>query len=356
MKIQILAFLALFFSVTSCNDDRSDPIEKAASYDVYLGGIDEFKACYWKNGQQTFVQGGENLKGTQIIVDNNDIYLLATNIETIDPVESLYFWKNGVKHNVAQYLNTAPNTASESDNLMVAQTMTINNGDIYFTGVVKNPAPTSSQDLYQHCYWKNGVKTVLESFGSTNQVLPGSLGIFNNEVYVASRRNFQYTPNPTWDLGYYKNNTYHVVTSSLLPHQFIQDPSNQSQFYLSTRNSFTPYSSQNIFSVKNITSGNDIQIPANIIQSGIRSMYFEDADKYYVGKDFYYKNNTLVPMNSPNGFNNIGYFAVKDHNIYTTRYNPTQKSVKFYINDVEAQSLLDISRSCFNSIFVVKNN
>jgi hypothetical protein len=78
MKIQILAFLSLLLCCLSCQDE--DPQEKVASYDVYIGGVDNFKASYWKNGQQTFVQGGENLMGTQIIVDNNDIYLFGTNI------------------------------------------------------------------------------------------------------------------------------------------------------------------------------------------------------------------------------------------------------------------------------------
>ncbi|MEJ5106166.1 hypothetical protein [Chryseobacterium sp. MYb328] len=107
MKIQILAFLTAFLFCISCNNEDSTLIEKKASYDVYLGGVDEFKACYWKNGQQTFVQEGENLMGTKIIVDNNDMYLFGTNIDKIDPKPAWYFWKNGIKHNVSEYLNAS---------------------------------------------------------------------------------------------------------------------------------------------------------------------------------------------------------------------------------------------------------
>lgn len=347
MKIQILAFLAAFLLCVSCNNEDSSLLEKKASYDVYLGGVDEFKACYWKNGQQTFVQGGENLMGTKIIVDHNDIYLFGTNIDKLDPVPAWYFWKNGIKHNVAEYLN-----AGSDDHFAIYSDMIVHNGDIYFLGAASNPSSTSSQDKFQYCYWKNGVKTVLETYGPGGPVRPGGgIEVINNTIYAAIRKNFDLStyPTPTWDLGYYNNNTYHTLfnTDKILPYKFINDPSNPSQTYLITKTDEYPLK---ISSIKNITSGNDIQIPAN----NISQVYFEGSDKYYIGKDFYYKNNALVPINNPNGFNDIGQFAVKDQNIYTTRYNSSLASVKFYINDVEIQSLPNIMRGCFNSIFVVK--
>lgn len=355
MKTQILTFFILFLFCMSCSNENSDSLEKrTASYDVYLGGTDNYKACYWKNGQQTFVPGGENLNGIQIVVDNNDIYLLATNIEPVSQAKEWYFWKNGVKHNVAEYLNVEPNTAVDNDKLSLSSQIKVNNGDVYFSGVIRQHNPTTGQNTYQHCYWKNGVKTILDSHA--NSIFSGGLEIFNNDVYVASRKNFQYTNPITWDFGYYKNNTFHIVSHSLIFQNFIKNSSNSSEFYLSTRNPALSNSSQNIYAVKDVISGNDIQIPANIIQSGIINMYAEGADKYYIGKDFYYKNNTLVQMNNSDGFNTISHFAVKDQNIYTTRLHPSMGSVKFYINDVEAQSLPDISKGCFNSIFVVKNN
>lgn len=355
MKIQILTFLSLLLCCLSCQDE--DPQEKVASYDVYIGGVDNFKASYWKNGQQTFVQGGENLMGTQIIVDNNDIYLFGTNIAQIDPTPAWYFWKNGVKHNIAQYLNATNDTY-----FSILGEMEVHNGDIYFLGTATNPSSTSPQDAYQYCYWKNGVKTVLETYGQGSTITPGGgIKVYNNEVYAAVRKNFSYLPTPSWDVGYYKTGNYHLLTNTdrILPHSFINDPSNPSQFYMLTRNADTPTTPSNpsdIASVKNITSGSDIQIPANIIQNSITSMYFDGSDKYYIGKNFYYKNNNLVPINDPGGFNIIGRFAVKDQNIYTTRFNPSHSSVKFYINDVETMSLQDVMKGCFNSIFVVKKN
>lgn len=351
MKIQILTFLVLLLFCTSCHHDE-DPQEKTASYDVYVGGVDNFKACYWKNGQQTFVQGGENIQGTQIIVDHNDVYLFGTNIKNIIPGFEWYFWKNGVKHNIAQYLNIASDS-----HFSILGEMVVNNGDIYFAGTMTNPTPTSEQDKYQYCYWKNGVKTVLESYGTATPIMSGGgMKIFNNDIYVAARKNFNYSPTPTWDLGYYKNGTYHTMinTDQFVAHSFINDPSNTSQSYLLIKH--VNNQSNAVSFGKSITSGNDLQVPANIIQSEISQMHFEGSDRYYVGKDFYYKNNTLIPVNTANGFNNIGRFEVKDQNIYTTRYNPSQESVKFYINDVETLSLPNITKGCFNSIFVVKKN
>ncbi|MDR2238774.1 MAG: hypothetical protein LBE92_21885 [Chryseobacterium sp.] len=349
MKIQILTFLAVLLLCVSCHNEE-DPIPiETASYDVYLGGVDTFKACYWKNGQQVFVQDGENIMGTEVIVDQNDVYLFGTNIKQINPEPAWYFWKNGVKHNVAQYLN-----AGNDSHFTIGGGITVHNGDIYFSGTATNPSSTSPQDKYQYCYWKNGVKTVLETYGDNNPIMMGGgLKIINNEVYVVARKNLNYDPVPTWDLGFYKNGIFHTLanTNELIALNMVNDPSNASQAYLLTRKT----TGTNINAVKNITSGSDLQVPANIIQSGVSQLYFEGSDQYYVGKDFYYKNNTLISMNNADGFNTIGHFAAKDQNIYTTRLNSSSLSVKFYINDVEIQSLPDISKSCFNSIFVVKN-
>lgn len=350
MKTLFLPFLLLLF-VISCSDNDTELLEKkTASYDVYLGGIDDYKACYWKNGQQHFLPGGQDIQASQLVVDHNDIYIMANNVPGTNTPPTWYFWKNGIKYNVADYINEAPNTNSDKYKLQIWNRLTIYNGDIYFTGIVKNPNPTSSQDLYQHCYWKNGIKTVLETFGQNNQFAFGCLGVDNNNVYVALRKNF--TNNAAgmtnWDLGYYKNNTYNAMNGNLFPRRFITD---QTGLHMLLRDT------NNTFHFKNMNGGNDIQIPATIAQSGIEEFYFENSDIYYIGKKFYYKNNTLVQINDPAGYNTIGHFVAKDQNIYMTRYNTDTNGtgVKFYINNVEAGSIADISRGCFNSIFVVKN-
>ncbi|MGO4708654.1 hypothetical protein AB4Y90_05950 [Chryseobacterium sp. 2TAF14] len=357
MRNLILPFILLLTFVFSCRENNLDEglEQKNASYDVYVGGVDEFDACYWKNGQKIALPGGENLIGTQIKVENNgDVYMLANNISVLGgnhAIPAWYFWKNGVKHNVAEYLNVAPNTLNFPNNLEIWNSLTIHNGDIYFSGIIRNPNPISSADLFQFCYWKNGVKTVLESFSSANPVMFGCIGFFNNDMYITTRRNFNYNSgSSTWDLGYYKNNIYHYLQSNQKSKYFLSD--NSGIYLISEDQSLV----NNIF-VKNLITGNNLVFPSNLPQSNITDMAWEDSDKYYIGNNFYFKNNNLVQISDPNNFNKIGLFLAKDQNIYMTRYNTDigGKSVKFYINNVEALTLPDITRGCFNSIFVVQN-
>lgn len=357
MRNLILPFILLLTFVFSCRENDADEgLEKnTASYDVYVGGVDEYDACYWKNGQKISLAGGENLLGTYIHVeDNGDVYMLANNIDQLGgshTVPAWYFWKNGVKYNVADYLNVAPNTLSTPYNLEIWNKLTVHNGDIYFTGIIKNPNPISSSDTFQFCYWKNGVKTVLETFSSANPVQFGCIGFHNNDVYVTTRRNFVYNYGfSTWDLGYYKNNVYHYLQSNLHSKYFLNDASD---IYLVSNDGSL---SNNIF-VKNLINGNDLTLPSNLPQNNIVNMTWDNLDKYYIGNNFYYKNNSLVTMTNSSGYNFIGQFLAKDQNIYMTRYNQNaiDPGVKFFINNVEVLSLPDRKRGCFNSIFVVEN-
>ncbi|MBW7676460.1 hypothetical protein [Chryseobacterium chendengshani] len=356
MKNLILPFLLILTLVFSCRSENDETLErKVASYDVYVGGVDEFDACYWKNGQKISLPGGENLQGTYVKVENNgDVYMLANNIEKLGgnhTIPAWYFWKNGVKYNVANYLNVAPNTLNIQDNLQIWNNLTIHNGDIYFSGIIKNPSPTSSIDIFQLCYWKNGVKTVLESFSTANPATVGCIGFYNNEMYITTRKNFNYNSgSPTWDLGYFKNNIYHYIQSNLNSKYFLSD--NFGMYLVAENQSFI----NNIF-VKNLITGNNLTLPTNVTQTNITNMVLDNSDKYYIGNNFYFKNNNLIQISDPNNFNKIGLFLAKDQNIYMSRYNTDTggKSVKFYINGVEILSLQDITRGCFNSIFVVQN-
>lgn len=325
--------------------------QKVNSYDVYIGGVDEFNACYWKNGQKISLPGGENLLGTYITVENGNVYMMANNIESLggnNTIAAWYFWKNGVKYNVADYLNVAPNTASEPFKLQLYNNLTVKNGDIYFNGIIKNPTPTSTSDQYLFCSWKNGIRTVLETSETGGDLSMGCYGFFNNDVYM-SKRYFGTPGNWTnWNVGYYKNNIYNPLTTNLFPRRFYSD---NTGLYLSLADS------NNNFYIKNILTNTDVSIPTNISQSGITDFSWDGTDKYYIGTNFYYKNNNLVTTNDPNGFNSIGHFLAQNQNIYMTRYSldAAQPGVKFYINNIEIQSLPDRARGCFNSIFVVPN-
>lgn len=348
MKTLILSLLLLLISAVSCKTDDSDISDKIAAYDVYVGGVDEFHACYWKNGHKVLLPGGENLQGTYIAVDNGNVYMIANNIESLGgnhTVAAWYFWKNGVKHNVADYLGVPQNTITQPNNIIIHNNMTVRNGDIYFNGIIKNPVPTSASDQYLFCSWKNGVRTVLETNENPTGLGLGSYGFFNNDIYI-SKRYFGTSGNLTnWEVGFYKNNSYHFLANNLLPRKFISD---NSVLYLSL------IDINKNFYLKNVITNSNVTIPANISQSGITDFSLDGSDKYYIGNNFYYLNNNLFTINDPDGFNSIGHFLAKDQNIYMTRTKNSM--VKFYINNVEIMSLPDTAKGCFNSIFIVPNS
>ncbi|KQS92961.1 hypothetical protein [Chryseobacterium sp. Leaf394] len=353
MKNLILPFLLSLTFVFSCtNSDDNETLEKnIQSYDVYVGGVDEFHACYWKNNQKTLLSGGENLQGTSITVDQGNIYMLANNIQKLGGnhvIPAWYFWKNGSRYNLAEYLNVAPNNMNEHDNLQIWNNMTVENGNVYFFGVIKNPSTTSTSDQYQICYWKNGVKTVLENtdyYGS----FTGCLSVYNNDVYAVTRRNISPSGGIfNWETVLYKNTVYASLSNNTFPKYFLKDNSGISIFTLSSNG--TP-------SVKNIINNTELTIPASITPSEIKDIVLDNSDRYFIGSTFYYKNDVLNQISDSNNFTSIGHFVSKDQNIYMTRYNTAVggKAVKFYVNNTEMLSLPDVSRGCFNSIFVAPN-
>ncbi|MBO6184820.1 MAG: hypothetical protein J6O88_09045 [Chryseobacterium sp.] len=345
MRNLILPFILLLTSVFSCREnDINDELEKkTASYDVYVGGTENLQVSYWKNNQKTILQGGNNLNGIQIDVDNNDIYVLAVNIDFISNIPAWYFWKNGNKHEVSQYLNVLPNTTLQMDNLRLIPKMIVNSGDIYFAGTVKIINPTSGLSTYQLCYWKNGVKTIIST---QNEEMIGGFEIYNNDIYITTRKNYDPTTF-SWDLVHYKNGVQ--LTSTNTTHQIPKGYyKTSSGIFLLEKNI-----QNNIQSYKNVHTNTVINLPTNITQGPINSIYWNENEHFYIGSDFYYKNNTLVQINDPNGFNRIGHLLTKDQNIYMTRIKDS--AVKFYINNVETIMITDISKGCFNSICVVQN-
>lgn len=63
MKIFILSFLLLVICFISCTqNDGIETLEKTVNaVDVYVTGIENNKACYWKNNQQTNLSSGDDI-------------------------------------------------------------------------------------------------------------------------------------------------------------------------------------------------------------------------------------------------------------------------------------------------------
>ncbi|WP_223605906.1 hypothetical protein [Chryseobacterium sp. OSA05B] len=337
MKTLFLPFLAALLFFTSCRqDDDINSLEKNTNaVDLYTAGAENNKACYWKNGQKIILAGGDGLYVHQIIVDNNNVYAMGgktTEYLSSGPKHN-YLWKNGIKYDLEQYLEGITPNAGSNFNNYINQSMVIENGNIYFTGNTINPASTSSQDRYIFCIWKNNVKTVVQTSDSPTHF--GAFSIFNNTTYLpSSRRNVTLDPVTntfTWEVGYYKNLQYSSLANDSGVYGFYSD---NTGVYAHIKNVFT-----NLSYFKNLQNNTILSVPSNIDQSQISNFVWDGNDKYYIGTDFYYKNNVLVPVTEPNGYNKIGSFIIKDQNIYTTRYKEGGNLVKVFINNTEVQSI-----------------
>ncbi|WP_449401256.1 hypothetical protein [Chryseobacterium wanjuense] len=181
--------------------------QKTNSYDVYVAGIENNEACYWKNTVKTILSGGTDYNTHQIFVNNNDIYVSGSYQNPTTYELNYYYWKNNIKYDIAQSLGILPNTANQTNFKM--SNFFMKNGDLYIAGLIKNPSPTSNLDLYQYCYWKNGVKTVV--FEQQDNQTSASFYILGNDIYVPLTKNIVNIPSTNWDLGYYKNGVYHFV-------------------------------------------------------------------------------------------------------------------------------------------------
>lgn len=335
MKTLILPLLFLLTFVFSCRDNSIDEnLEKnVASVDLYIAGAENNQACYWKNGQKVILPNGTGLYAMQIIVENNNVYVYgAMTSEYLSGPTSrhLYLWKNNVRLNLDEYLEDVPDP-NPSNNFGISNTMTVQNGDIYFYGYIANSSLPSNNTTY--CYWKNGVKNIITNGSGYNG---SNYNLIDNNIYSSQITNLQ--PNPTitgaytWEVGVYKNTTYSPIATDSSIRGFYKDSSGIYAYVINQITHETYF--------KNIETSNLISFPTNA-PGEITSVLWDGDDKYYIGDNFYYKNNTLITLNEPNGFNRIRAFNVKDNQIYTIRYTGGPFSgtlAKVFINDTEVMS------------------
>jgi hypothetical protein len=347
MRNLILPFILLLTFVFSCREnDMDEGLEKkTTSYDLYVVGRENNQACYWKNTIKTILPGGTNYAASTIFFDNNNLYILGFDRTALSNGINYSFWKNNVKFDVATYLGISANTPTIQNFTM--SNFFVKNGDLYIAGLMKNPAPTSSQNLYQYCHWKNGVKTIV--FEQNSYETSASMHLIGNDIYVPLENNITVsnTAPTTWDLGYYKNNAYHFVStlsSFLNIHEdngsvklLVMDHTNQTVYY------------------KDLLTGSTSPSPAFISYSDYSySLQNDGNDKYFVGYEKYYKNNIQHSMYSAgSNFKYLNSFKVLDNNIYKILHTDDITGVNYnvYINDVIVQSATNSSNNINTEFF-----
>lgn len=353
MKKLLLPFLLFILSIfNSCsnNSDISEGAEKntAQSYDVYVAGRENSKACFWKNNVKTDLTNGDNLLPIEIKVENNNVYVTGSmGINPVSYKSIQYFWKNNVKTEIKQYLNIPNNVQHDITGFAV------NNGDIYFAGYIENPIPASSLERYELCYWKNGVKTLLRK----GQFIPSAEGIFINgsDVYVSA---LVVDNNQNIDRGYFKNTTYNSLNNPEYVFNFAKN--NNGLHILYKKNS--KYYSKNINTNAETLIGDytgSLPFYGKIVSDKSTNDLYTT---HYDNGMSYFKNNTVInPTFSSLPL--IQDLFVLNNEIYMIKYNIQNNTYngKVFINGVESQNINGLQNgtinytATFNSIYVVEN-
>jgi hypothetical protein len=92
--------LCIFNSCTNNASTMNDEVSKTLtpSYDVYVAGKDDNKACYWKNTLKTDLTNGADIIPLEIIVQNSNVYVTGSKGSTPTAIMPIhFFWKNGMK-------------------------------------------------------------------------------------------------------------------------------------------------------------------------------------------------------------------------------------------------------------------
>lgn len=345
MRNLILPFLLILTLVFSCRSESDDVLEqKNTSYDVYIAGKEFSKACYWKNTIKTVLTNGDNINTTQIIVENNNVYVTGILINNTTDNGIQYFWKNNVRTDVKQYLNIPNNTQYNIERF------TVNNGDIYFAGYVENLIPASTLEKFELCFWKNGVKTILQK----SQYLSRIEGIIvdGSDVYVSVQK---VDNNQIYEKGYFKNTVFNSIQSDYI-NNFAK---NSNGLHLLIYKNQT-YHSLNLNSNTETIIGN-YSLPI-MFGKLVSDKSNNDLYTIYAAAGEYHKNATLITPSFSQLPEIQDLFAL-DNNVYIIKYKfDSGYNAKVFINGIESQNISSTIQNgsfyypgTFNSIFVVQN-
>ncbi|MBW7676459.1 hypothetical protein [Chryseobacterium chendengshani] len=355
MRNLLLPFLLILSFIFSCRSESDGLLEeKFNSYDVYVAGIENNEACYWKNNIKTVLTGGSGITPYKIIVENNDVYVLAASNAA---PQNYYIWKNNVKINVDQYIGMNSNTGTISQYGHSIQDFQVDQGNIYLFGIVSSPVVQLPNGVNYYtielCYWKNGIKTVL--FTRTpdfNQphVTYRNFIVSNGNVYVPINKFLNKITDSPYELGYFKNNTYHTIAS-------YSDYKSFNHISKGTNNSIYISINDNINNntyYKNITTNTD----SYLSQTNKTKFNIDGNDLYeFSNVQNYLKNDVPVSSAYALDFKHVDDLAALNQNVYQIRSkwtNDAAVSYKVYINNTETQQI-NATNGVFKSIFVDPN-
>ncbi|WP_294203273.1 hypothetical protein [uncultured Chryseobacterium sp.] len=343
MKTLILPFLFLLTLIFSCTPNDNDEIleKNVASYDVYVAGMENYKACYWKNNIKINLFSPDSTTANKILIENNDVHVLGKTRANFNG--SYYYWKNNVRLNLEQYLGIP------AGHYYKILDMAVDGNDTYFIGYYDTLSPVAVQK-YAFCLWKNGIKTELNT--SDNIIYDDSkISVFNHQSYVSARiRNAG-----TIESGYYVNSLFHTIPGISTVCNFTETVAGIQFLY--TKN-IRYYSMQLSTNTETLITDyiNPPPISSKISGEKTSSDYYITAIMPMINS--YLKNNVQTTFPLDTDYDMIKDLFVLDGNVYVIKQKSTPFASKVYINNVETQSIINPANTfvnAFNSVFVVAN-
>lgn len=326
MKKLISLFVILLTISCSTVDDLNTSTQNPV--DVYIAGVKNYSATYWKNNQPYLLSGGSGGEATKICVSNNNVHVLGKKTSDNWITEYLY-WENGNVTNLNTTLNTpAQHVRSITD-------MEVVGNDVYFVGYTKNPLIAA--EIYELVYWKNGVKTVLDN-NINNPTFQAKIKVVNNTIYVIG-----YTSNCFNSChGIYVNNVFQSFSVGVLSKD-ITVKENQVYVYGTITTTNTGF-------YKNMATG--VETTLTTIPS-VYKLLFDNNNTYVADGVNIFKNNTQIYSSSFFSFY-IDFIALNNNVYILKREGDFGTFDALYVNDVNVFQIF-VDQGKFNALTVVQN-
>lgn len=319
-------FAILTLTIVSCSNDEINSPNPQDSIDVYVAGVKNFNATYWKNNQEYLLAGGDGAEADTIIVSNNNVHVLGKKQFDNWTTEYLY-WKNGNITNLNQALSTPGQQVRTITGIDVI------GDDVYIVGYTKNPLITA--EIYDLVYWKNGVKTVVATLNHFNT--RSKIKVLNNTVYITAMNN-------NLESGLYVDDVFQIVSNDLVLRGITVK--NNEVFVYGTKY----LSSSTVAFIKNISTNVETTF-SNI--AGIHKMIFDNNNTYISDGSNVFKNNLV--LSSSSFFSFYIDFEILDDKLYILKREGDFGTFDtLYIEDVNALQIF-VSEGKFNTITVVQN-
>lgn len=326
MKKLISLFVILLTISCSTVDDLNTSTQNPV--DVYIAGVKNYSATYWKNNQPYLLSGGDGGEATKICVSNNNVHVLGKKTSDNWITEYLH-WENGNLTN----LNTSFNIPEQ--HVRSITDMEVVGDDVYFVGYTKNPLIAA--EIYELAYWKNGVKTVLDN-NINNPTFQAKIKIVNNTVYVIGYTSSCFNSCH----GIYVNNVFQSVSvGDLLKDITVKE----NQVYVYGTNTST-----NTGFYKNMATG--VETNLTTIPS-VYKLLFDNNNTYVADGVNIFKNNTQIYSSSFFSFY-IDFIALNNNVYILKREGDFGTFDALYINDINVFQLF-VDQGKFNSLTVVQN-